>query len=233
MTSIWQGDPSGSEGTTISGDNTYKSEYFVATQGQTIFGLTKFAYAVGAESIQVFINGVEQTITKDYIESSGTSITLLEGADVADLVKVRALIGSENSQSAAVSAANAAVSAQQAQDAKDAVLGVSNVFIATSATNNTIDAGPKSFDVGAGKQFQNGQWVMAAVTANPIRYMVGQVTSYVGGILTINVTKLEGAGTFAGWNVSLTGVPQPVPAATNIFTDLNLLAQVNAIALLQ
>src|SRR5689334_20182296 len=102
--SIWNPGNSGGQ-QTISGDNTYKSEYITATtDGQKVFNLTKFAYAVGVESIQVLINGVGQILTKDYVETSGTTITLVEGAAAGDIVQIRALVGSESSQSAATSA---------------------------------------------------------------------------------------------------------------------------------
>lgn len=230
MASIWDAGSAQNIGV-VAGDNTYKSQYFEATEGQKDFILTAFAYTVGEESVQVLINGGGQILGKDYTEPNGNTISLVTPAREKDIIQIRALIGSESSQAAATSAANAKASEDQAKIYKDAVLAAANIFIATSASNITVGTGAKAFNVGAGKQFQNGQWVMSSVSNNSNIYMVGQVTNYVAGVLTLNVTKLEGAGTYANWNVSLTGVPQPVPPAASLATNDDLAAEVWAATL--
>jgi hypothetical protein len=225
--SIWQGG-SAADQPVVNSNNTYKSEYITATaDGQKVFNLTKFAYGVSSESIQVLINGIGQIVTKDYTESSGTSVTLVEGAVLGDIVQVRALVGSDNTQSAAVSAANAAASAQTASDAANSIVGAANTVTGTSASNITVGTGVKVFAVGLGKQFQVNQFVMVSLATNPSIFMIGQVTGYAAGNLTINVTVTLGAGTYTNWLVSITGQPQPV---IDISNNPALFAQIIAIS---
>jgi lysophospholipase L1-like esterase len=80
-------------------------------------------------------------------------------------------------------------------------------FASTSTTENTVDtSGPKTFIVQPDLTFAAGQFVIAASTASPINYIVGQVSSYdvETGELVISADKSAGAGTFADWSLSLT-----------------------------
>lgn len=61
---------------------------FVATAAQTLFTLNAFQYAVGTNSLLVFINGVLQKSGRDFTETSNSSFTLLQAAAVGDLVDV-------------------------------------------------------------------------------------------------------------------------------------------------
>jgi hypothetical protein len=59
--------------------------YQTATQGQTIFsGLT---YAVGNNSLKVYVNGNKQVVTLNYTETTTSSITFLTGLNVGDIVE--------------------------------------------------------------------------------------------------------------------------------------------------
>lgn len=227
MTSIWQ-PGTGSNIPTVDSDNSYKTQRYIATQGQTDFTLTEFAYAVGTNSLDIIINGVTQTPIKDFVEVTGNIFRLVEGAEAGDDIYVRGLIGSEGAQSAAVSAIQAAASATLAQQQAAAIVGKNNIFIATSTTPNTIGLFALGFDVGTGKQFQAGQYIMASVIGNSNVYMVGRVTSYSGSVLLVLFEKTRGSGTYNNWNISITGEPQPLP---NIFTDYTLLAQAYATTL--
>lgn len=230
--SIWDGNASVTG--TVNADNTYSFDRIIAlTQGQKIFVISAFAYAPNTGSLDVRINGVGQAPGIDYIESDSNSITILEGCDIDDIIDVRGLTGSTGAANSAVSAAIAEDAAARAEIAADLVVGIANTFIDTSVTEVTIGLGVKVFTVAAGKQFIAGQFVMA--TANPAiaNYMVGQVTSYVGTQLTLSVSKFEGFGPFSNWNLSVTGVPQPVPIIppVTIFEDQDMLTQAVAISL--
>jgi hypothetical protein len=103
----------------------------------------------------------------------------------------------------------------------DPVSGVYNVmtlaafgaslFSDTSSSSATIGIGAQSFIANPGKGWTIGSWVVVSSQASPGNYMIGQVTSYttVGGVTTLglNVTAAAGIGTFAAWNIALTGAP--------------------------
>lgn len=78
-------------------------------------------------------------------------------------------------------------------------------FAGTSTTSLAIGTGSKTFAASAGRNWQIGQPVRAAYTTTPANYMDGQVTAYnsVTGALTVNVTAVGGAGTYANWTISL------------------------------
>lgn len=77
----------------------------------------------------------------------------------------------------------------------------------TSASSVAIGTGSKSFTVSAGKSFQGGQYLVIADTAAPsTNYMVGQVTSYSGTSLVMNILTTGGGGTKSGWTISQSAV---------------------------
>lgn len=87
--------------------------------------------------------------------------------------------------------------------------------IATASTNTssttslTIGTAPIALTVETGKALVPGMWVLLAYRAGPTNSMTGQVTSYdaATGALVLNVTAINGAGTFADWAGSVTGAP--------------------------
>jgi hypothetical protein len=80
---------------------------------------------------------------------------------------------------------------------------------ATSTSSVAIGTGAKSFTIQTGKAFVVGQFVLVANTADPTKYMAGQVTAHnsTTGALTINVPTgyTGGSGTLAAWTIGLTG----------------------------
>lgn len=106
----------------------------------------------------------------------------------------------------------AAVQALRNQAEASAVIaaGYADTLSATSATSVAIALGTKVFQIAGGKQFKAGQLV---IVASDVNAMVGMVASYVGTTLTVQVTHITGAGTFANWTVSLTGAPGTAGAA--------------------
>lgn len=103
---------------------------------------------------------------------------------------------------ATAQATNAATSATAA--AASAVLA-GTALSATSTTSLLIGTGSKVFTTQANKNFFAGQFISAASNANATNYMHGQVTSYSGTTLTINVLDIGGSGTLADWNIAVSG----------------------------
>jgi hypothetical protein len=62
---------------------------FTATGGQTVFDLTLFTYTPGNGSLEVYVNGILQRLTTDYVETSSTRITMVEGLLVGDYLTAK------------------------------------------------------------------------------------------------------------------------------------------------
>jgi hypothetical protein len=89
----------------------------------------------------------------------------------------------------------------------------------TSTTSLSIATGSKSLTlVESGKAYTIGQYVIIASTASPTNYMVGQVTSFSGTSLVVNVTLINGSGTIAAWSISVTAVANYLPLAGGTMT---------------
>ena len=65
---------------------TGKEETQLATQNQTVFTLTTLIYQPGTNNLLVFVNGSKQIITDNYLETSSTVITFVNGLNVGDVV---------------------------------------------------------------------------------------------------------------------------------------------------
>lgn len=77
-----------------------------------------------------------------------------------------------------------------------------------NATNSTSTspvlisvANGKVFNVGAGKSYLPGMWVIAANSTT--NYIIGIVSSYSGSTLTVDAKSIGGSGTLSSWNISL------------------------------
>ncbi len=125
------------------------------------------------------------------------------------------LVGAASSAAAdaAASAAAALTSATQA----GAYAGQLDV---TSTTSLAIGTGAKIFTVDNGLALNAGQFILivsdAAPTAN---YMWGQITSYVGATLQVDVEAITGSGSYSDWTMYLTGERGEV-GATGTINDL-------------
>jgi hypothetical protein len=92
----------------------------------------------------------------------------------------------------------------------------------TSTTSLTIGTGSKAFGgIAEGLAYLPGNYVRASSSANGANFMEGFVTSYAGGVITINVVKTGGAGTISAWNFALAGAPGAGDLiSTNNLSDL-------------
>lgn len=61
---------------------------FTATAGQTLFTLSAFTYIPGTNSLLVFVNGQRKVLSRNFLETSTTSFTLLQACTAGDYVDV-------------------------------------------------------------------------------------------------------------------------------------------------
>jgi hypothetical protein len=113
--------------------------------------------------------------------------------------------GSIYATNAAGSASAAAASATAAANSATTAASYASALTSTSTTSLAIGTGAKVFTTQASKGYAAGQFFSAISAANFANYMHGTVTSYVGTTLTTNVTDIGGSGTFADWNLSVSG----------------------------
>lgn len=99
----------------------------------------------------------------------------------------------------------AAGSASAAADSATAAQNYAAALSGTSATSTTIGTGSKTLTTQTGKQFAAGQWVTVVRASDVNAWMYGQVTSYSGSTLIINVTLTNGSGTYTDWAISIAG----------------------------
>ena len=133
---------------TANADNSYKSQQFIATAGQTVFTLTQFVYAVGTGSLLVFLNGVDQYIGTDFVETDSSHVTFTTPLEVGDVVVIRGLIGSTGATAAQTSADAAAASAAASQAAYDAIiaLGLPSLPLAVASGGTGSNNKTQGFD---------------------------------------------------------------------------------------
>lgn len=84
--------------------------------------------------------------------------------------------------------------------------GPAPVLAGTSATSTLIATGSKTFVTQAGMSLSVGQYIRLASAANNANYMAGNITAYAGTSMTVNVTDIGGSGTFADWQINITGI---------------------------
>ncbi len=77
-----QDDYAGTQGT-----NTFTSQTYVATLGQTVFTVSA-SYTPGSATCSVYLNGAKLISGLDYTETSSTVITLITGAGLGDNVEI-------------------------------------------------------------------------------------------------------------------------------------------------
>jgi hypothetical protein len=121
---------------------------------------------------------------------------LQDTATAAQATSAAATAAASSASAAAGSATTAAASAAALQG--------------TSATSNTVSTGAKSFTTQSGKSFDAGKFVSIYSAANPtVNYMGGNVTSYSGTALVVNVTAIgSGSGnTASDWVIAVSGAP--------------------------
>lgn len=88
-----------------------------------------------------------------------------------------------------------------------AIAYLSTAASGTSTTSLEIAVGTKVFTTQEGRSFRAGDWLLAASDADATNQMSGQVVSYAGATLTVEVTSVGGSGTHADWTIRVAGAP--------------------------
>lgn len=189
------------------GDPFFQS--FSGTSSQTSFTLTE-SLGDDSKDVMVFVNdesgdvGYDIQNPSDYT-LSGTSLVFdtapPSGTDNIYVFAPTKLLGAASASAAAAAAseAQAATSASQA----NAAAGLLDV---SSTTSLLIETGSKVFTVSSGLGLSAGQFVLAVSDADVSNYMFGQITSYTGTNLTVDVQAIGGSGTYADWTITLIGI---------------------------
>lgn len=76
-------------------------------------------------------------------------------------------------------------------------------YAATSASLTTVGTGTKVFVTQAGLAYRANDRVRISAAAN--KYMEGTVTTYLAGVLTVNVDRVVGNGSSLSWSIGLAG----------------------------
>lgn len=145
-----------------------------------------FIAAINALATNVYNNAVEAA-------ASATTANTKAGEAAASASTATTQAGIATTQAAAASASAASAAA------------IAGAFVGTSTSSLAIATGSKSFTTQAGEQYSAGIWMTAVSQADPANWMFGQVTSYSGTTLVLDVQATGGSGTHADWNLSLTG----------------------------
>lgn len=135
-------------------------------------------------------------------EANSTAASIIPATEAAR----DAALGYANAASASASAAS--TSASTALTHANSAAASAASFVGSSTTSVTVGTGSKSFTTQSGKSFSNGALLLVSRSGGA-QYMYGQVTSYSGTSLTINVTVSSGSGTYTDWIISISGVPGP------------------------
>lgn len=75
-------------------------------------------------------------------------------------------------------------------------------LIGTSTSSNSIGTGAKTFTTQSGLALGAGGFITVADTSSPANYLHGQVTSYSGTTLVMNVLDTGGTGTITAWTIT-------------------------------
>jgi len=99
----------------------------------------------------------------------------------------------------------------------------------SSTTSVLIGTGAKAFTVSPGKSFQPGMYIVIADAAAPgTNSMWGQVTSYSGTSLNVNVIAVLGSGTKASWVISQSAPGGANRGANSDITSLSAISSINS-----
>lgn len=125
----------------------------------------------------------------------------------AGIATTRAGEASASADAASNSSAAASASATAAANSAAAAAALAGAFVGTSSTSVAIGTGNKSFTTQSGELYTAGVFITAVSQADNSNFMFGQVVSYNSstGALVLGVQVVGGSGTFADWNLSLTG----------------------------
>jgi hypothetical protein len=132
---------------------------------------------------------------------------VFDATAAVNLTTTKATEASNSATAAATSATNASNSATAAQaSAVESAAQASKLF-GTSTTSVILGLGAKTFVTQASKYFNIGKFIMVRANADPVdSWMWGQVASYSGTTLIVNVQTFKGSAAFADWIIDVSGI---------------------------
>lgn len=173
------------------------------------------------------------TMDRDTFNITAAAFVLAQKAEAVELETFRTQVNTVKGEMvthAADTSASAATATTQAGNAAASALTALNApgTNATSTTSDTVALGSTTITIQTGKALVVGMFVLQASTALVSDYMIGQITAYDSGtgVLTHNVLKINGSGTYAAWTISLSpepdlsGVTAPVGSSLYLYTNL-------------
>ncbi len=87
------------------------------------------------------------------------------------------------------------------------VVGAPGAITAASQTSQPITTGTLAFQVPTQAAWAPGMFVSIVDADNFANYMVGIVVSYSDTTLIIDVSTINGSGTYTSWLINLSGAP--------------------------
>lgn len=192
---------------------------FSGTGSQTAFTLSQ-DLGTDEKGLNIFINdsGWSPIDPSDYTVE-GTSLTF-DTAPASGTDNIYVYSPTQSFGAAASAAAEAQASEAAALTAKNAAEAAAGLLNISSATSVAIGTGLKTFTVSADQGLSAGQFVLIDSDADGSNYMYGQITSYAGTTLQVNVLSTGGSGTFADWTITLIGL-QGIQGATGSLSDIS------------
>lgn len=166
---------------------------------------------VVATNADVVLTGLDVVATGNDLTATNADV-VSTNADVV-LTGLDVTAAASSASAASTSETNAALSAAKLKG--------------TSTTSLAIGTGSKVFTTQAGKFFTAGTWLLVTSDADPANYMHGQVTTYSGATLTLNVTNTGGGGTLADWTIDVSGTRGAAGVGTGDMLGANNLSDVD------
>lgn len=83
---------------------------------------------------------------------------------------------------------------------------LAGAFTSTSTTSWTPAIGSKTFTIQSGEQYVTGTYILIVSSDTPSAYGFGQVTTYSGTTLIVDVQVVGGTGSHTDWNITLSGL---------------------------
>ncbi|MBU0592451.1 MAG: hypothetical protein KKH74_01810 [Gammaproteobacteria bacterium] len=181
------------------------------------------AFLAALPTFQAEANALETNVNAKELSAVSAAVTAIAKASEAAASAVDA---TNNGAAQVVLAAEQVALATGRADAAAASAVTAITAPGTSATSTTslsIAIDVKALTIQPGKALVVGMSVKIAATASPTNWMFGDVTAYDSGTgaLTVNVTVIQGAGTFAAWTVSLSAPGLAPSAAAAVFNYQN------------
>jgi hypothetical protein len=171
----------------------------------------------GTNSVQIQPNQLKLTNTIGYGTIGAANLTDTPNFQLPDKpagTETFAMLSDITSGVASVSSGTN-ISVDNTDPANPIINSLADRYKTSSVTSNTIGNGSRTFTVDADLAYIPLQEVL--IVYDPSNHMHGEVTSYSGTTLVVDVNHHTGSGTFASWVINLDGIP--IDAITGVGTS--------------